>query len=1177
MEEVLAGYTARNSTTKQDIQEKIDTALINTGISGVTVTVRELVKTEATTDAVGSVSGSITIVSDNDSSVTDSVSMNKTIEKLPETDAEKVVVAKKVVEEALAGITVTGETTKDDIQRVIDTALTNAGITDVTVTVGEFVKTKATVDTEGSIDGIITIVSDNDSSVTDSVSMNKTIEKLPETDAEKVTAAKKIVEEALAGITATNETTKDDIQKVIDTALTNAGMTDVTATAGDIVKTEATTQEAGKISGTISIECGRETDSAEIGKTITKLPTTDAEKVEAAKKIVKEALAGITVTNTTTKQDIQKEIDTALTNAGMTDVTVTVGEFAGTEATTSEAGSIRGTISIECGSETDSVAVSKTIAKLPETDAEKVEAAKKIVKDVLAGITATNSTTEQDIQEKINTALEDAGITDVTVTVTEFDKTEATAREVGSISGSIVIKSENDSSVTGSVTMNKTIAKLPDTDDEKVALAKSVVKEVLAGITITNETTREDIQREIDEALEDAGITDVVVTVEELTKTEATTEEAGSVSGSITIESENDPDATDSVPVIKTIEKLPETDAQKVAKAKKIVEDVLAGITEAGRVTKEDIQREIDEALTNAGITDVIVTVGELAKTEATTDAAGSVSGSITIVSANDSDVTDSVPIIKTIAKLPETDAQKVANTKKIVEDVLAKVLAEITAAGDITREDIQREIDEALEDAGITDVVVTVEELTKTEATTDAAGSVSGSITIGCGSATDTVPISKTITQISVHTHTWIWVITKPATADEEGEMTGTCICGEVTTEEIPKTGESGTVIVKEDAENECNGSLADKEDVKGKVSLTDMEKEQLNAGEDLVIILRLRDLNEAVDTQDKAKIMNKLWKTNTLGTFLDIELLKQIGDKETKIAETRDEIKITFEIPKHLWNTDDTVTRTYQIARNHDGMVDILNVENYDEAAHLLTFKTDKFSTYALLYRDTAKNQTPITGVIHDQGDVIPETALTENALSLNALLKVSQAGKKINIAWGKVAGADGYDVYVQYCSKKFTTKSITAIKSGETTKVSVKKVNGKKLKQKKNYKVYVLAYKLVNGKKVTLGKTIIAHIVGSKNTKYTNVKEVKVKKTSYSLKKGKTVKIQASTVLVNKDKKQLTNAHAKEFRYASTDKKVAKVSAKGKIKAVGKGKCTIYVYARNGYAKKINVKVK
>ena len=118
---------------------------------------------------------------------------------------------------------------------------------------------------------------------------------------------------------------------------------------------------------------------------------------------------------------------------------------------------------------------------------------------------------------------------------------------------------------------------------------------------------------------------------------------------------------------------------------------------------------------------------------------------------------------------------------------------------------------------------------------------------------------------------------------------------------------------------------------------------------------------------------------------------------------------------------------------------------------------------------------------------------------------------------------------------------------------------------------------AYKLVDGKQVILGRTIIAHIVGRQNTGYTNVKDIKLKKTSLPLKKGKTATIQAEAVLVDKSKKQLTDAHAKEFRYATSNKKVATVSSEGKIKAVGKGTCTIYVYARNGYAKKVKVTVK
>ena len=53
-------------------------------------------------------------------------------------------------------------------------------------------------------------------------------------------------------------------------------------------------------------------------------------------------------------------------------------------------------------------------------------------------------------------------------------------------------------------------------------------------------------------------------------------------------------------------------------------------------------------------------------------------------------------------------------------------------------------------------------------------------------------------------------------------------------------------------------------------------------------------------------------------------------------------------------------------------------------------------------------------------------------------------------------------------------------------------------------------------------------------------------------------------------------LGDTHAPTFRYASTNEKVATVDEDGTITAAGKGNCTIYVYARNGVAKKVKVKV-
>ena len=192
------------------------------------------------------------------------------------------------------------------------------------------------------------------------------------------------------------------------------------------------------------------------------------------------------------------------------------------------------------------------------------------------------------------------------------------------------------------------------------------------------------------------------------------------------------------------------------------------------------------------------------------------------------------------------------------------------------------------------------------------------------------------------------------------------------------------------------------------------------------------------------------------------------------------------------------------------------------------------------------------------------------------MNAGLKVTQKGSKIKVEWGKVKEADGYDVYLAYCSKKFG-KPIKNVNKNTVKSVRLGKISGKKINLKKNFKVYVVAYKMVDGKKVRLAKSIVGHVVGHKNAKYTNAKKIKLAKAKYTVAVGKKVKIKAKTILVNKKKKQLSNKHAKEFRYATTDKQIATVSKSGKIKGVKKGTCTVYVYARNGMAKKVTVTVK
>ena len=200
----------------------------------------------------------------------------------------------------------------------------------------------------------------------------------------------------------------------------------------------------------------------------------------------------------------------------------------------------------------------------------------------------------------------------------------------------------------------------------------------------------------------------------------------------------------------------------------------------------------------------------------------------------------------------------------------------------------------------------------------------------------------------------------------------------------------------------------------------------------------------------------------------------------------------------------------------------------------------------------------------------------AKQEAQAAMNEQVTVTQKGNKFTVKWKKSSSADGYYVYASYCGKK-AAKPAKTIKKNTTTKTTITKINGKKINQKKNFHVYVVPYKIIDGKKVTLGKSTVAHLVGSKNAKYSNVKKLTLTKSKYTVKVGKTKKIKAKVTLVNKNKKHIPKSHGAKFRYKSSDTGIATVDKNGKFKGIKKGTCTIYVYSINGLMKKAKVTVK
>ncbi len=177
---------------------------------------------------------------------------------------------------------------------------------------------------------------------------------------------------------------------------------------------------------------------------------------------------------------------------------------------------------------------------------------------------------------------------------------------------------------------------------------------------------------------------------------------------------------------------------------------------------------------------------------------------------------------------------------------------------------------------------------------------------------------------------------------------------------------------------------------------------------------------------------------------------------------------------------------------------------------------------------------------------------------------------------IKWSKQTGADGYEIYGNYCNKggKVYKKKLIKTVSKNKTKVKMKH-----LKKGRYYKYIVRAYKIINGKKVTIAAscTIHATTTGGKLgvAKAIKIKKVgKKKSTKITLKKGKKAKIKA--VEVRQIKSKRIPVH-RAISYEVSNSKVAKVTKSGKIKAKKKGKCKIWVYAQNGVYKTITLTVK
>lgn len=141
----------------------------------------------------------------------------------------------------------------------------------------------------------------------------------------------------------------------------------------------------------------------------------------------------------------------------------------------------------------------------------------------------------------------------------------------------------------------------------------------------------------------------------------------------------------------------------------------------------------------------------------------------------------------------------------------------------------------------------------------------------------------------------------------------------------------------------------------------LTEEEKQQAAKGTNVKIVLYVRDAGASVSSGDQAAVESAL-NDFTLGQYLNIHLLKYIGDVYREVSETKGKLTITIAVPDRLKNTDSQKTRTFGVIRVHGGQAEFLN--DLDQSEDTITIETDRFSTYAVVYQDDAKDDDDNTG---------------------------------------------------------------------------------------------------------------------------------------------------------------------------------------------------------------------
>ena len=411
-------------------------------------------------------------------------------------------------------------------------------------------------------------------------------------------------------------------------------------------------------------------------------------------------------------------------------------------------------------------------------------------------------------------------------------------------------------------------------------------------------------------------------------------------------------------------------------------------------------------------------------------------------------------------------------------------------------------------------------------------------------------------------------WVVTKQASIGAEGEKERTCtVCGYTEKETIPsiyipsypvtgiKVSQDTLMLTKKDETAQLSAEVVP--------SYADNTRVTWKSSDESVVTVdekgKVTAVGNGTATITVTSVSGNYTATVavTVKIPVEIEKISIEAEKETltKIGEST-ELKVKIEpenadAQKLIWKSDNEMVA----AVDENGKVTAIG-----NGMAIITVTTEY-----------GKNTASIIITVK-----IPDKPVINKTKGFGRLKvrSVNQTKTSITLEWSKLDGVDGYLVYGNRCNtstKTYKYQKLVTITNGRTW-------THRNLKKGTFYKYIVKAYKIVDGKKIVTDTSASIHVI-TQGSKYGIARSVSVTKIGnkknalkITLKKGKTAQITAKEI--KKDKKI---KHHRNLCYESSNTAVATVSPEGLIQAVGKGTCTIWVYAQNGVYAALTVTVK